>query len=97
MIRHVVVIAWLDEASAEQKAQASAGLATLPPLMKGLLSYSFGPDVGISQGTADFAIVADFADAESYVAYRDHPAHVEVVKTVIAPIARNRTAVQFEI
>jgi hypothetical protein len=41
--------------------------------------------------------VADFADAESYVAYRDHPEHVEVIKTVIAPIARSRTAVQFEV
>jgi Stress responsive A/B Barrel Domain len=97
MIRHVVVIAWQAEASAEQKAQASAGLATLPRLMRGLLSYSFGPDVGVTQGNADFAIVADFADAESYIAYRDHHAHVEVIKTVIAPIARSRTAVQFEV
>lgn len=97
MIRHVVLIAWREEASAEQKEQASAGLATLPPLMRGLLGYSFGPDVGVAKGNADFAIVADFADTESYIAYRDHPAHVEVVTTTIAPIARSRTAVQFEV
>ena len=97
MIRHVVVISWKPEATAQQKQQASNGLATLPPLMSGLRNYVFGPDLGINDGNADFAIVADFDDADSYLAYRDHPAHVEVVKRSIAPIAERRTAVQFEL
>ena len=97
MIRHVVVITWNPEATAEQKQQASDGLATLPPVMRGLRNYVFGPDLGISDGNADFAIVADFDDVDSYVAYRDHPAHVEVVKRSIAPIADRRMAVQFEL
>ena len=64
MIRHVVVITWKPEATAEQKQQASDGLATLPALMSGLRSYMFGPDVGVSNGNADFAIVADFDDVD---------------------------------
>jgi hypothetical protein len=97
MIRHVVLITWTPEATAEQKQEASHGLATLPPLMSGLRNYVFGPDLGINDGNADFAIVADFDDRESYRAYRDHPAHVEVVKRSIAPISSQRRAVQFEL
>ena len=97
MIRHVVVITWLPEASAEHRQQAQDGLATLPPLMTGLRSYSFGPDAGVTEGNADFAIVADFEDAAAYVAYRDHPAHVDVVRRLIAPISQQRRAVQFEV
>jgi hypothetical protein len=65
--------------------------------MRGLRSYSFGPDVGVTPGTASFAIVADFDDADAYVAYRDHPAHVDVVRRLIAPISEQRRAVQFEL
>ena len=97
MIRHVVVITWKPDATAEQKQQASDGLATLPPLMSGLRSYVFGLDVGVTGGNADFAIVADFDDVDSYVAYRDHPAHIDVVKRSIAPISTQRRAVQFEL
>ena len=97
MIRHVVVITWTPEATAERKQQASDGLATLPALMSGLRNYVFGPDLGVNEGNADFAIVADFDDADSYLAYRDHPAHVDVVKRSIAPISSQRRAVQFEL
>jgi Stress responsive A/B Barrel Domain len=97
MVRHVVVIAWTPGATDEQKQQASADLATLPTLMSGLRSYVFGPDAGITDGNADFAIVADFDDTASYVAYRDHPAHVDVVKRSIVPITERRMVVQFEL
>ncbi|HUJ06337.1 MAG TPA: Dabb family protein [Streptosporangiaceae bacterium] len=97
MIRHVVVITWRDDATAEQRQQARDELATLPPLMRGLVSYTLGPDIGVNQGNADLAIVADFDDVQAYQAYRDHPAHVEVVSRSIAPIAAQRRAVQFEI
>jgi len=50
----------------------------------------------VNQGNADFAIVADFDDAGCYLAYRDHPAHVDIVRRVISPIAKQRRAVQFE-
>jgi hypothetical protein len=97
MIRHVVVISWLPEATQEQKQRVSDELATLPPLMAALRSYSFGPDAGIAPGSADFAIVADFDDADAYLAYRDHPAHVAVVAGAIAPISAQRKAIQFEL
>ncbi len=97
MIRHVVVISWRPEATPEQRQRVSAELAGLPPLMRGIRAYSYGPDAGLAEGNGDFAIVADFEDAGAYLAYRDHPAHRDVIKRVIDPILARRTAVQIEI
>jgi hypothetical protein len=96
MIRHVVVMTWKPEATEEQKQEVSAALATLPPLLKGLLNYSFGHDAALADGNASFAVVADFEDTESYLAYRTHPAHLDVINRVITPISLQRRAVQFE-
>ena len=96
MIRHVVVMTWKPEATEEQKQEVSTALATLPPLLKGLLNYSFGHDAGMADGNASFAVVADFEGAESYLAYRTHPAHLDVINRVSAPISVQRRAVQYE-
>ena len=97
MIRHVVVFAWVPEATDQQKQQVADELRKLPPLMTGLRAYHFGPDAGIVDGNFDFAVVADFDDAESYLAYRNHPAHRAAVDRVISPIARQRAAIQYEL
>jgi hypothetical protein len=47
-------------------------------------------------GNFDFAVVADFENAESYRAYRDHPAHRAVIAECIAPIRADRASVQYE-
>jgi hypothetical protein len=97
MIRHVVVFTWRDGATAEQKAAAAAALTTLPPLMTGLRSYTYGPDAGLASGNADFAIVADFDDVAFYLAYRENPVHQDIIQRLIVPIAGERRAVQFEV
>jgi Stress responsive A/B Barrel Domain len=97
MVRHVVLFAWIPEVTDKQKQQAAEELRALPPLMTGLRSFNVGPDAGIVKGTFDFALVADFEDADSYLAYRNHPAHRAVVEQVINPIVKERVAVQYEI
>jgi Stress responsive A/B Barrel Domain len=97
MIRHVVLFTWVPEATSEQKQRVADELRTLPPQISGLHAYHVGPDAGIIDGNADFAVVADFDDQASFLAYRDHPAHRAVVEQTIVPIARQRTAVQYQI
>ena len=97
MIRHVVLFAWIPEATDKQKHQVAKELRALPPLLTGLRSFHAGPDAGIIEGNFDFAVVADFDDAESYLAYRSHPAHRAVVEQVTSPITKERVAVQYEI
>jgi hypothetical protein len=97
MIRHVVLFTWQDGTTQEQKEAVSTALAALPPLMKGLQGYACGQDAGLVDGNADFAVVADFTDEQAYLAYREHPAHQEAIRTTIQPIARSRVAVQYRI
>lgn len=97
MIRHVALFAWTAEATDAQRRRVADELSTLPPLMSGLSAYRIGPDAGIIDGNFDFAVVADFEDRESYLAYREHPAHRAIVQQVIRPITRNRASVQYQL
>jgi hypothetical protein len=97
VFRHVVMFTWKPEASAEQKERVLTELRALPPLMSGLRAYNAGPDAGLAEGNFDFVVVADFDDVDSYVAYRDHPAHRAVIAETITPIRAGRSAVQYEI
>jgi hypothetical protein len=98
MLRHVVLFAWNPGATDHQKQQVTEELRTLPPLMSGLRAFHVGPDAGVVEGSNfDFALVADFDDAQSYLAYRGHPAHRAIIDQVINPITEERVAVQYEI
>ena len=97
MLRHVVLFDWVPEATDEQKKRVTDELRTLPPLMSGLRSFLVGPDAGIVDGNFSFAVVADFDDAQSYLAYRGHPAHRAIIEQVINPVTRQRVSVQYEI
>jgi ABC-type sulfate transport system substrate-binding protein len=97
MIRHVVLLTWTAEATGEQKQAMADELRALPPKMTGMAAYHVGPDARIVDGNADFAIVADFDDAASYLAYREHPDHRAVIEQFVLPIAAQRVSVQYEI
>ncbi len=97
MIRHVVLLTWTAEATDEQKQRIADELRALPPKMSGLSAYQVGPDARIVDGNADFAIVADFDDVPSYLAYREHPAHRAVIDQFVIPIAARRVSAQYEV
>jgi len=97
MIRHVACFTWAAEATAAQRQQVTDELRALPALMHGLRAYHFGADAGLADGNYDFAVVADFDDIESYLTYRDHPAHRAIVDEVIRPITRQRASVQYQL
>lgn len=97
MIRHVALFTWDDEMSDELEQQLAAELMALAPRLKGLRSYHAGPDVGLVEGNFDFAVVADFDDADSYAGYRDHPDHQEIVGRLSRPHTTSRAAVQYEV
>lgn len=94
MIRHVVVFRWKPEATAGQRALVATELARLPAIVPSIRSFVLGPDAGISQGNAEFAVTADFDDEAGFAAYRDDPTHRAIIAEHIAPIIAERTAVQ---
>ena len=97
MIRHVVVFTWDDEMTDEMEQQFAAELTALAPKLAGLRSYHAGPDAGLVEGNFDFAVVADFDDVDSYVAYRDSDGHQDIVGRLSRPNTKSRAVVQYEI
>ena len=97
MIRHVVLFTWKDGTNEEQMLAVVEALKQLPAAIPQLRDYQFGPDLGISDDTADFAVVADCASVDDWRAYIDHPEHQRVVREVVAPIRESRIALQYEI
>jgi quinol monooxygenase YgiN len=96
MIRHVVLFTWDEGMTDELERQFAAELTALAPKLKGLLSYHAGPDLGLVEGNVDFAVVADFEDTDSYLSYRDHPEHQDIIRRLSRPHAKTRAAVQYE-
>jgi hypothetical protein len=97
MIRHVALFTWDDEMTDEMEQQFAAELTALAPKLAGLRSYHAGPDAGLAEGNFDFAVVADFEDAESYRGYRDHPGHQDIIGRFSRRHATARAAVQYEV
>ena len=97
MLRHVAVFTFTPEASNEQVAALADGLARLPAQIPDIRDYRFGPDAGLSDNTDDFAVVADFDDLEGYRRYASHPAHQDLLATLLRPILAGRHSVQFAV
>jgi hypothetical protein len=95
MIRHTALFKWTTEATAVQTAAVAAELASLPPIVPSIRRFALGADAGIVTGNFDFAVTADFDDEAGFFAYRDDPAHRDIIGRTITPILVQRVAVQF--
>ncbi len=93
-LRHVVMFRFADGTTADQRQAIKDGLARLPAAIPEIAAYTFGDDAGINDGNWDFAVVGDFASADDYLVYRDHPVHRALVAERITPVVVERAAVQ---
>jgi hypothetical protein len=98
-VTHVVTFSWVEGTSA---ATVEGILANLQEWidrkegLEGLTSWQAGPDLGVNEGNASFAVSASFTDRDAYLRYRDHPEHKKIIAEQIAPLIATRSAVQFE-
>jgi hypothetical protein len=97
MIRHVVLFTWTQDMTEEKEKQATAELTALAKTLPGLRAYHAGPDAGIVEGNFDYAVVADFDDADSYLAYRSNAEHQDIIRRLTAPNMASRASLQYEI
>ncbi len=90
-LRHVVLFAFKETASAEDVDAVVADFATLPQAIPGIVSYEWGTNVspeGLNDGfTHCFTLT--FARAEDRDAYLVHPAHERFVGTLGKSLARS--------
>ena len=97
MLRHVVLFTWSDAADDERRATTLAALRRLPEEVGGMTSFAVGPDVGVREGNAHTALVADFPDVEAWRRYADHPVHLQIINEHVRPWLAARSAVQYEV
>jgi antibiotic biosynthesis monooxygenase (ABM) superfamily enzyme len=97
MFRHVALFTWTEGMTDAMEVQFAAELNALAPSLPGVRAYHAGPDAGITAGNFDFAVVADFDNVDSYLAYRDNAQHKDLIRRFSAPYAKSRAAVQYEI
>ena len=90
-LRHVVLFAFKDEATAEQIDTVVRDFSALPQAIPGIVSYEWGTNVspeGLNDGfTHCFTLT--FASNEDRDVYLDHPAHTAFVSTLGACLARS--------
>lgn len=97
MLRHVVLLKFVDQTPPAEIDAIAAALRELPEHLPGVRSYVVGRNLGLSDGAADLAIFGDFDDEAGYVAYRDDPAHQAIIQGRILPALASRLATQVEI
>ncbi len=81
--RHLALYRWAEHVDAEHVERVRAAFDALADDVAGLVSHTHGNDVGVSEGTFDYLVVADFHTIEAWRAYRDHPTHVLLLAELI--------------
>ena len=97
MLRHVVLFTWNEDTDPATREATLAALRRLPEEVGGMTSFAIGPDLGLREGNAHTALVADFPDVEAWRRYADHPVHLQVIADHDRPILAARSAVQYEV
>jgi hypothetical protein len=98
-IRHVVMFRFADDAGDEQRRALAQGLDGMPAATGAVRpdDYRHGFDAGINAASWDYVVVADFASADDYRTYRDHPDHRALIRDLVEPIVVERASVQYEL
>jgi hypothetical protein len=94
MIKHVVLVKFKPEVTAEQIAEMKKGLAALPAIIPEIKGYDCGEDVR-PEKTLDFALVSIFDDMAALKRYIANPEHV-IVGQYIRSICESLQIIDFE-
>lgn len=95
MITHVWSMIFTEQTTAEQRAAFGTAMAALPTQIEGVASFTSGSDLGLNPENSDVAIIAEFADEQSWRAYIEAPAHVAFVNDHVSPLCASWNAIQF--
>lgn len=91
---HVVTFTFNPAVADDVIADLTPALDDLAAQSKALW-YQHGPDLGVREGNADYAVTAVFPDEEAFRAYMTAPQHQRVINELVRPHLQARSAVQF--
>lgn len=93
-VLHLVAFTWNAALSDDAVSRLEEALRAFAASLPGVESYDVGRDLGLGTANAHFGVVARFADATAFQAYRDHPRHKEINELFIVPNTATRSALQ---
>jgi hypothetical protein len=96
-VRHIVLFRFAEGTPDERVDDLTAGLDALPPAIPEIRRYEHGRNLGVTPGTWDYALVAEFATLDDQRTYRDHPVHQKLIRELVEPITTDRAAVQLDL
>ena len=94
-LRHVVLFRWHEDTSPGDVEALHRALMQLPEVIPEIISYRGGVDLSLTEGTWDYALVADFASDSDYLTYANHPRHRAVIDDRVTPIVDEVVRVQY--
>ena len=96
MVEHLVLLKWKAGIAAESIENAFVGLRALKHQIPGVLELTCGPNFSARARGFDAGLYVRFTDRDALDAYIVHPAHQEVVNTLLLPIREDVIALDFE-
>jgi stress responsive alpha/beta barrel protein len=94
-LRHINLLSWKDGTTQAAVDELRGELQRMADAIPDVRTLSYGPDLGLMDGNADFVITEEFDDADAFRRYLAHPAHERMVRDFLRPILASRHAIQF--
>ena len=94
MITHIALFSWSDAVPAGHAERCTRELRQFASTLGGLVSYTCGPDAGLTEGAADFAVVAVFEDEAAWHEYDTADEHQRIRSELFRPYITTRTVTQ---
>lgn len=95
MIRNVVLVKFKPEATPEQLSEIERAMKAIT--FEGCTRWEMARDLGMREGNASHAFIAEFKDVDSYRAYDAHAEHNRIRRELLAPIVEKVERFQYEV
>jgi hypothetical protein len=95
MIRNIVLVKFRPGTTQTQIDAVTSAVRAME--IAGLISLSFGTDLGLREGNVSFAAVFDFEDEAAYRAYDRDEEHNRIRRELLAPIAERAERCQYRL
>ena len=96
MIRHIVLVSFKPEASADQIAAWHDAVTNMCKTSTEVLSFSLGDNIGSGPNHHDAALVADFEDIDAFRRYTGGDSHKAYVENHARHVTAKLAAIQHE-
>ncbi len=96
-VMHIVLFKWKPEARQEEIERVMEALRELPEKIPGIQELTCGENFCERAQGFQHGLVVRFTDRAALDAYGPHPAHQEVVQSLILPLRESVLALDYEI